>query len=460
MGEYIDIHRYGKVLERLENSLKLVISGNGSSTSWPNLSRRNAQLILDYENNCALLESVRVPTRIKYIDKLVHFATDFLKLDYDAATKADLKSAILSLDTATVKGKRRYTAHSRHTFRATIKKFYRWIAYGDEYISYEKRRTPPPIVSWLNTQLNAKEYNKIKASDILTEDDVLLLINTTDRARDKAYITMLYELGARIGEHGSLRIRHLSKSEHGYVVDLSGKTGDRTPALILAAPYLDAWLNIHPVRDDPDSPLWPRSNSEPPLEPMYYQDLTNIVRRAAARAGITKRVYNHIFRHSRSTHVLVHGIMNETQAKLYFGWTPDSDMLNEYAHLRMIDVNRSYLASYGLGKEEEIKNKLMPRVCSRCKHINPIDSITCENCRALLDVSIMHEVHETRNTFDDAADVVFNHPAVAQVIREHRSELKRLVSHHRLVKKKEASEARSECATNKVSPDQDETRPA
>ena len=53
-----------------------------------------------------------------------------------------------------------------------------------------------------------------------------------------------------------------------------------------------------------------------------------IIKRACAGAGLSaKRIYPHLFRHTRATHLLLTGQMNETQAKVYFGWSPDSKMI-------------------------------------------------------------------------------------------------------------------------------------
>ena len=45
----------------------------------------------------------------------------------------------------------------------------------------------------------------------------------------------LYELGARIGELGNLKVGDVSQDQYGFVMDLSGKTGHRTPRIILSS---------------------------------------------------------------------------------------------------------------------------------------------------------------------------------------------------------------------------------
>jgi len=164
------------------------------------------------------------------------------------------------------------------------------------------------------------------------EEEVKRLINSAEHPRDKAFISMLYELGARISEIGNLRICDISRDKYSFIVDLKGKTGQRSIRLILSEPYLSVWLNEHPLRDNPQAPLWVKLGKYEG-EPLNYSGLSSIVKRLARKAGIKKRIYPHLFRHTRVTHLLLSNQLNEAKAKVLFGWTPDSKMLSEYSHL-------------------------------------------------------------------------------------------------------------------------------
>jgi len=78
---------------------------------------------------------------------------------------------------------------------------------------------------------------------------------------------------------------------------------------------------------------------------------------AAKRAGIPKRVYNHLFRHSRATNLLASG-MTEAQVKTLLGWKAGSPMLGQYAHLVSKDAYRGLLKSMGLVAEKEDMEQL------------------------------------------------------------------------------------------------------
>jgi hypothetical protein len=76
----------------------------------------------------------------------------------------------------------------------------------------------------------------------------------------------------------------------------------------------------------------------------------HVVKKAARRAGIEKRVWSHQFRHSRATYLLANG-MTEAQVKALLGWSPGSTMLSRYSHTASRDAYRSLLALSGLEPE-------------------------------------------------------------------------------------------------------------
>ena len=132
----------------------------------------------------------------------------------------------------------------------------------------------------------------VMASDILNEEEVEKLIKSAEHPRDKAFISMLYELGARIGEIGNLRIKDITRDEYSYLVDLNGKTGRRTPRIVMSDPYITTWLNQHPLKNDPEAPVWTAIGNRK-AEKLDYRALSNIIRRIKDKTGIkTKRVGN------------------------------------------------------------------------------------------------------------------------------------------------------------------------
>ena len=211
-----DIHNSSLMYERARENVE-------KST----ISRRNRDLILSFDRICQI-EGLGKPRRTKLVSTLVILARDYLKKDFDKVTKEDLKDTVLRIES-----RDDCSVWTKHTYKTVLKKFYKWLVFGDDYkdnIEY------PTIVSWLRVSIKRKDMPRVQASDILTEKEIDELIEAAEHPRDKAFISMLYELGARIGEIGTLRIKDVSKDEHSFIIDLRGKTGYRPVRIVESDP--------------------------------------------------------------------------------------------------------------------------------------------------------------------------------------------------------------------------------
>ena len=173
-----DLYNYKDRLERILHKLDTAP-----------ISQSNKELISLFNRTC-FLEGLSIPRRLKLIGGLIMLAQDYIKKDFDKVTKQDLKDAVMRIDSVD-----HYSPWTKHSYKVIIKKFYKWLKFGDEYrtkIEY------PELVSWLRCTLKRKDQPKIKVSDILTEEEIKKLIDAAENPRDRAFISMLYELGARI----------------------------------------------------------------------------------------------------------------------------------------------------------------------------------------------------------------------------------------------------------------------
>jgi integrase len=391
-----DIYNHSQQLESIRKTLD-----NAA------ISARNQELIKEFDRAC-FMEALSKPRRIKLISTLVILARDYLRKDFDKATKDDLKNVVMAIDS-----KDDWSPWTKHSYKTIIKKFYKWLKFGDEY---RTRLEYPKIVTWLRCSLKKSERPKIKASDIITESEVKQLIDAAEHPRDKAFICMLYELGARIGEVGGLYIKEVTKDKHSYIVDLEGKTGHRTPRIVISDPHLTHWLNLHPLKDRQDAPLWCMIGSRSKGKRMKYGAFRALVQRLVGKAGIKKRVYPHLFRHTRVTHLLINKQINEAQAKVYFGWVPSSTMLSEYSHLVSSDVNDAILAMHGIKTGEEKESLLKPKQCPRCATINSTDALFCHKCASVLDVKTAMKLDEERSRSDDLMSELVKDPKIQKIL--------------------------------------------
>ena len=371
------------------------------------ISQRNKDLINEF-NRASFIEGLSKSRRTKIIGRLRIIAEDYLKKDFDKATKDELKDVFMRID-----GREDYSPWTKRGYKVITRKFYKWLKFGDEY---RTRTDYPPIISWLRCTVSRKEQPRVKASDLLTEDEVKLLIDTAEHARDKAFIAMIYELGARIGEIGGLLIKELTRDKFGYIVDLEGKTGHRTPRIVNSDQYVTTWLNVHPFRDKPEAPLWVMIGNRNKGKRMQYAAFRALVKRLVINAGIKKRIYPHLFRHTRVTHLLADKQINEAQAKVYFGWVPQSRMLSEYSHLMSSDVNNAILAMHGIKTGKEKQSPLKAKQCPKCEGVSSGTAKFCQKCGSILDVKTAIELEEKRSKSDDILDQLMEEPDIRKAI--------------------------------------------
>ena len=396
MTPKIDIHVY-------ESKYKAQLEKLGNAQ----ISDKNKNLIREFDHECFLQEALGKPRRIKLIGALTILAQDYFRKDFDKVTERDIKDALLKIEN------KDYSAWTKQSYKSIVKKFYKWQVFGN---GYSKKLEYPPIVSWINTTLRKKDKPKVQAGDILTEKEVKKLIDVAEHPRDKAFLALLYELGARIGELGGLRIKDVNRDKYSYIVDLQGKTGHRTPRIVISDPFLTSWLNIHPFKDNPEAPLWIMLGNRDKDARMRYAALRGLLTRVVERSGIKKRVYPHLFRHSRVTHLLMNHQINESQAKIYFGWTPDTKMLSEYSHLLSHDVNETILEMHGIKSRKEVDSEFKPKQCQSCQTVNNKDALFCQKCSKVLDVKAAIALDDQRKGTDNLMTELVKDPEVQKIL--------------------------------------------
>lgn len=380
------------------------------------LSDHNKDLILRYCDAC-LVKGVCGTVRLIRVIGTLRLFGQLLQRDFDTLNRSDLEGLIGML----LQRSPAYSAETLGTYRAILKTFMTWVLVPEEFPT----KTPPAMVSWLSASVRTKDKHRLHRNDLITPKDIEAVLTCCHNPRDKALISNLWETGGRISELGNLQLKHVTKQLHGYLLDLYGKTGHRNPLVISSAPYLTQWIANHPFRHDPESPLWVHYQFATTPKHLKYDTIRTLLRRYFKRANITKPYHPHIFRHSRATYVLASGVMNEQQAKAYFGWTPSSKMLSTYAHLLTSDANNAILAEHHLLPPARTAEGLTTIPCPTCSELNTGNATHCTRCTNPLDTKTLHEQQATRDhkdallfkvvevlvskgLLDEAADIIHN----------------------------------------------------
>jgi integrase len=368
----MDIHQTTK---KLESAIKCIEKDG-------RIIEKNKSLILKFKDK-AISFGLSMHRVLFYVIRLTVLARSIPK-GFDEMTMEDMERTVSWIETS------EYESWTKHDFKVTLKKFFQWLR---NYEWYSKEY--PPEVRWIKTTLKS---NKRKLpEDILTKEEVRSLIQTASNPRDKAFISVLYESGCRIGEIMNIKRKNVSFDKYGaQVIVPEGKTGPRRIRLIQSISYLEAWLGCHPRRDDPEAPLWVTVGNNNKGKTIGYQTIRKMLRQTAEKAGIKKRVNPHAFRHARATH-LASELTMPLQCE-YFGWVQGSKAPATYIHLSGKDLDRALLKMYGKLPEEEENNIIK---CPRCNEINQEINRFCSNCGLPFDLKGLADIEDERGKYDD-----------------------------------------------------------
>lgn len=347
-------------------------------------SDANKDMIRDFVD-CCYTEGLTDHRVLKYVSSLRQIAQS-IDCDFDKVTEKEVKKVVSQLERS---DKSDWTKHDK---KVALKKFFKWVNGGEEH----------PATKFIKTTM--KHKNKKLPDDLLTEADVLKMVNEAMNSRDKAMIALLWDIGARIGEVGSLQIKHVKFDEYGAIILVDGKTGPRRIRAVWSVAYLMNWLEEHPSANDPNAPLWINfSQLQNSIESMRYEAIVMQIKRTAKRAGVNKKITPHLFRHSRATFMANH--LTEAQMNEYFGWVQGSDMPSIYVHLSGRDVDEAVLKANGIEIHEE-EHKPKTTACPRCKTINTPNNLFCFRCGAVLTFKTAMELEEKAKPLDENLNVL------------------------------------------------------
>ena len=139
-----------------------------------------------------------------------------------------------------------------------------------------------------------------KLPEVLTEQEVLMILKSTPNIKHKTILSLLYSGGLRIGELIGLRIQDVVWDKN-YLFVRGGK-GKKDRITLLSehiAPLLKKYIESHKPN------YWV---IESPNRRQYSDSsIRAILRNSTKAAGLQKRVYPHMLRHSFATHLMEKG---------------------------------------------------------------------------------------------------------------------------------------------------------
>jgi integrase len=288
-----------------------------------------------------------------------------------------------------------------------IKRFYKYYFNQEIYKKgkkFQKNLIYPDNVMWIST--NSNNQRELPLDKLISENDLLKLLNKCDNYRDKAMFSAgFYDAGLRISELISLNVGSVSFDKLGgyFILPKKGKdlkTGTRKISLFImpsSTQFLKDFLNNHPFKDIDYAPLFYSRDSR------VYSKVTNKVKDNTAnendleklrlsRPGIENNLRTlcksagiqdltpHMLRHQSATLCSKKGF-NEMELRVRYGWSSTSKMPSRYVHLASKDLDDKIKLITGFKEPiEPEKSKLITIVCWNCNEENVPTNKFCSKC--------------------------------------------------------------------------------
>jgi len=132
---------------------------------------------------------------------------------------------------------------------------------------------------------------------ILTKEEIKKMIDNAPDLRGKLFIEFMYSSGLRVSECAKLQWQDIDFNEK---IGLLKRGKGKKDRLFILSDKLIVDLKDWPRKSEY---IFPNED-----EPISTRTIQRAIKKAAKRAGITKKVYSHLLRHSFATHLLESGV--------------------------------------------------------------------------------------------------------------------------------------------------------
>lgn len=260
---------------------------------------------------------------------LLHFR-DVCQINFSDIDLKALRGFLLLLNQAD------YTNITKNEIKTQLKRFLRW-----KFKDWSKRFDEFKDLRLVKA---GKCSQRINENNLLTPEELKLMMRASTNYRDKALLSFSYESGARPQEIRFLKWKEIKFDEDGYAkVQLySGKTKESRTILVKDCVIeLQDWkqhFQYYDVRDD-DFVFPPQRTRNKPINSSQF---VHIFQRIGKRAGINRPVFPYLNRHTRLNEL--YKKLPEQVHKKFSGHSRSSKMTEVYSHINSDDVVESLLS--------------------------------------------------------------------------------------------------------------------
>ncbi|TQD28263.1 tyrosine-type recombinase/integrase [Methanolobus vulcani] len=343
------------------------------------ISQRNKDLINRFIVHCRR-EGLKKSTITTYVNFLRWMIEKLEKIGYtkdiDELEQDDFDEFLIYLE-----DEEEASPGTIRNYKKVTKKFFRFLTDDD-------------VPKWVRKLKLGQVETHIQPQDLPDSKDIDKMIEVCTNARNRAIVATLYDGGFRPGALASCRVGSVESNQYSSIIYLprTSKARKTTPPkgipLTWASGYLQQWLAVHPLKDDPYAPLWVTLDKNQTA--LSYNTFRKTIKDIAVKAGIKKRFYPYLFRHKAVTNWILDGY-NEQEIKHRAGWSKGSTrMFQVYANFTDQEINDRIYEKCGLKTED--KRHITLKKCPRCSSVLKPNDRFCSQCSLVLDHQAQDEI--------------------------------------------------------------------
>jgi integrase/recombinase XerD len=314
-----------------------------------------------------------------------------------------------------------------------LKRFFRWLhnyhnrkcKNEQEDDILESEWITPPFINIKKRK--TKRLSPYSESEIWEKDEVLTVIKYEPYKRNKAALSLLWDLDARNHEVTLLKIKNIRlKERYGEgEIPHESKTGTGPILLTCSLPYVRDWLNEHPFRNEPNARLICNLLTGGPIKPDSLSTVMKQLRRRILRLLESGSITDDN-EHQKLEHIIKTKKWNPYCIR-HSAITADSDFLPEYALKKKVrwsmnskqgaryiktrmgnDLKQKILAENGIFLEQDKVKKPSVLDCPRCSLVNVMENKYCSKCSYPLVPSAFDEIKANEDMKFRAIEEKFN----------------------------------------------------
>jgi integrase/recombinase XerD len=262
-----------------------------------------------------------------------------------------------------------------------------------------------------------KRISPYLESELWERDEILTIIKYEPYKRNKAALSLLWDLDARNHEVTLLKIKHIRlKERYGEgEIPHESKTGTGPVLLTCSFPYVRDWLNEHPFKNEANARLICNLLTGAPIKADALCTVMKQLRKRIVRLlenGYitdecerqklellikTKKWNPYCIRHSAITSDSDY--LPEYALKKKVRWSMNSKQGSRYIKRRMgNDLKQKILVQNGIISDQQIEKKPSILNCPRCSLVNAIENKYCSKCSYPLIPSAFDEIKAEEDT--------------------------------------------------------------